>query len=69
MRRYLAIFCATAALALPASAAAQTDYAATALNVIPSGQYGGAPVAPEADVQAKMYDGLTPLFDRSPWVT
>ena len=33
------------------------------LNIIPSGQYGGVPINPNADVQAKMYDGLTPLFD------
>ena len=50
-------------LALPAPAMAQTDYADTALNIIPSGQWGGVPVRPDADVQAKMYDGLTPLFD------
>lgn len=51
------------ALLLPTSAAAK-DYADTALNIIPSGQYGGVPVPPEADQQAKMYDGLTPLFDQ-----
>jgi acyl-homoserine lactone acylase PvdQ len=49
------------ALAAPASA---KDYAGTALNIIPSGQYGGLPIDPQADVQAKMYDGLTPLFDK-----
>jgi acyl-homoserine lactone acylase PvdQ len=40
------------------------DYAQTALNVIPSGQLGGLPVAPDANRQALMYDGLTPLFDQ-----
>jgi acyl-homoserine lactone acylase PvdQ len=60
MRRLLtlALFLAIAA---PASA---KDYAGTALNIIPSGQYGGVPINPNADVQAKMYDGLTPLFDQ-----
>lgn len=49
-------------LLVPGAGAA--DYASTALNIIPSGQQGGLPVTPEADVQAKMYDGLTPLFDQ-----
>ncbi len=50
----------------PASAGAATvkDYAPDARNIIPSGQYGGLPVKPEADGQAKMYDALTPLFDK-----
>jgi acyl-homoserine lactone acylase PvdQ len=50
-------------MALPASAGAATDYAATALNIFPSGQYGAVPPPAGADVQARMYDGLTPLFD------
>jgi acyl-homoserine lactone acylase PvdQ len=50
-------------LALAVSASAK-DYAGTALNIIPSGQYGGVPVPAGADEQAKMYDGLTPLFDQ-----
>ncbi len=49
--------------AQPASAAA-ADYADTALNIIPSGQYGGLPPPDGADRQAKMYDRLTPLFDQ-----
>ena len=53
--------CAT--LALASSASAATDYASTALNIIPSGQYGAVPPPAAADTQAKMYDGLTPLFD------
>ena len=57
----LLVLGAVAALAAPASA---KDYAGTALNIIPSGQYGGLPINPQADVQAKMYDGLTPLFDK-----
>ncbi len=39
------------------------DFAQTARNIIPSGQYGSLPAPPGADTQAKMYDGLTPLFD------
>ncbi|MDP9293681.1 MAG: hypothetical protein M3O90_04515, partial [Actinomycetota bacterium] len=40
------------------------DYADTALNIIPSGQYGGFPVPAGADTQARMYDSLTPRFDQ-----
>ena len=45
-------------------ALAVRDYSKTALNIIPSGQWGGIPIPPKADDQARMYDGLTPLFDR-----
>ena len=51
-------------LAAAAPALAVRDYSSTALNVIPSGQYGGVPIPPKADDQARLYDGLTPLFDR-----
>jgi hypothetical protein len=44
-------------------AASADDFAGTALNIIPSGQYGSVPIPPGADEQAKMYDSLTPLFD------
>ena len=37
------------------------DDAQTALNIIPSGQYGSVPPPPTATDQAKLYDGLTPL--------
>jgi len=46
------------------SAHAVPDFARTALNVIPSGQFGGVPIVPKADDQARMYDGLTPEFDQ-----
>src|SRR4051812_9424859 len=62
MRRILPAALA-AALLLPASASAR-DYAATARNVVPSGQWGEAPVPPGADSQAKMYDSLTQRFDQ-----
>ena len=39
------------------------DFAGTAFNIIQSGQYGGVPPESKADQQARMYDGLTPLFD------
>jgi hypothetical protein len=52
-----------AALVLPATASAR-DYADTARNVVPSGQWGEAPVPPGADAQARMYDSLTPRFDQ-----
>jgi hypothetical protein len=39
------------------------DYSDTALNIIPSGQFGTVPPPAGADTQAKMYDGLTPQFD------
>src|SRR5215210_2009747 len=51
-----------ALMLVPASASAR-DYAATARNVVPSGQWGGVPVPPGADSQAKLYDSLTPRFD------
>src|SRR5262245_24198316 len=53
-----------AAVAFPGPAGAQgADPAQTALNIIPSGQYGDFPLPQGADTQALMYDGLTPLFD------
>lgn len=66
MKRVTAVAMVTVGVGLsgPAagSAANVTDYAQTALNIIPSGQYGAVPPPPGADTQAKMYDGLTPLF-------
>ena len=53
-----------AAFTLLAAPAAAQDYAATARNIIPSGQYGAVPPPPGADPQALMYDALTPLFDQ-----
>ena len=46
-----------------APAHAVRDFSSTALNIIPSGQYGAVPPPPKADDQARMYDALTPLFD------
>src|SRR5215210_4496170 len=55
----MAAFC----LAVAAPAYAVRDYASTALNIIPSGQWGAVPPPKRANDQAKMYDALTPLFD------
>src|SRR4051794_38146062 len=46
-----------------ANAQTTTDFASTALNIIPSGQQGAVPVPAGADRQARMYDALTPKFD------
>jgi acyl-homoserine lactone acylase PvdQ len=58
-----AALCAAATLAL-STAASATDYAAQALNIVPSGQWGGIDAPPQSAQQALMYDGLTPLFDQ-----
>ena len=61
MRRVALLACAVT-LALPGVAMAK-DFASTALNIVPSGEWGDFPVPKGADTQAKMYDGLTPLFN------
>jgi acyl-homoserine lactone acylase PvdQ len=63
--RRLALAAAALCLLLPASApAATTDFASTALNIVPSGQPGSFPVPDGADRQARMYDALTARFDQ-----
>ena len=62
MSRIVAL-AAAAVVVFPATAQA-TDFAATARNIIPSGQYGGYPIPAGADAQAQMYDALTPLFNQ-----
>jgi acyl-homoserine lactone acylase PvdQ len=61
--RKVALLACLAALMLPGSALAK-DFAATALNIVPSGQWGDIPIPKGADKQARMYDGLTPLFNK-----
>jgi acyl-homoserine lactone acylase PvdQ len=62
--RRVAIAVAGLCLLLPSVAAARTtDFASSALNIIPSGQQGAVPVPEGADRQARMYDALTPKFD------
>jgi hypothetical protein len=51
-------------VAIVPSAHAVRDFSSIARNIIPSGQYGGAPPVSQADEQARLYDGLTPLFDK-----
>ncbi len=70
MRRFVGVVVAwmlfaavTASTANAGAFGAEKDDAQTALNIIPSGQFGDFPVPDGADSQAKMYDGLTPLFD------
>jgi acyl-homoserine lactone acylase PvdQ len=55
---------AAATFATPAAAGTDRDHAQRALNILPSGQWGGLPPDPNADLQARMYDELTPLFDQ-----
>src|SRR5215208_3707275 len=65
MRLGLRTFAAAVALVvLPAASASAADYAATARNIIPSGQYGAVPPPDGASKQAEMYDSLTPLFNQ-----
>ncbi len=63
MRRIVVALALALAAALPASAVASTDYALIARDIVPSGAQGGLPVPADAAVEAKMYDGLTPLFN------
>src|SRR4051794_12148861 len=64
-RATLAAVAAVLSLLLPTAAAgAARDYAATALNIVPSGQPGAVPPPAGADRQARMYDALTARFDR-----
>jgi acyl-homoserine lactone acylase PvdQ len=62
--RRAALAAAALCLLVPSVAAgATTDFASTALNIVPSGQQGAVPVPEGADRQARMYDALTPKFD------
>jgi acyl-homoserine lactone acylase PvdQ len=62
MRRLSAACAVLALCALSgASAAVAADYAETALNILPSGQYQTP--GPEADRQPQMYNALTPRYD------
>lgn len=63
IRTAAAVCSAALTLLAGAGTASAKDYAGTALNIIPSGQWGGLTSAPAADHQARLYDGLTPLFD------
>src|SRR5512132_3224079 len=61
MLRALALAAALSMVALPvAEGAGSSDYASTALNVLPPGQSGDLLFPPTATDQLKLYDGLTP---------
>ena len=61
----LAAFACALVAGVSASTAKQPrDYAAVALDVLPPGQSGSLAFPPNATDQAKLYDGLTPLFDK-----
>jgi acyl-homoserine lactone acylase PvdQ len=66
LRRAAPVAALALALAAPGALAGgrAADHADVALNIIPSGQYGTLPPPAGADRQARMYDGLTPLFDK-----
>jgi acyl-homoserine lactone acylase PvdQ len=61
---FLAVLAAACLVGVSASDAkrAKIDFAAVALNVLPPGQSGSLSFPPTATDQAKLYDGLTPLF-------
>ena len=60
---FLAVFAAACLLGVSASnAKPPRDYAAVALDILPPGQSGSLAFPPTATDQAKLYDGLTPLF-------
>jgi Penicillin amidase len=67
MQRAVVLVAAAAAVALAVGAAGagpRLDYAAVALNVLPPGQSGSLNFPPTSTDQLKLYDGLTPLFDK-----
>jgi len=67
MQRALVLGTFVAALALGLSSAGagpRLDYAGVALNVLPPGQSGSLAFPPTSTDQLKLYDGLTPLFDK-----
>jgi acyl-homoserine lactone acylase PvdQ len=65
MPRALLLAAFLALLLLPAAGGGVSrDYAAVALNVLPPGQSGDLRFPPTASDQLRLYDGLTPLFDR-----
>jgi acyl-homoserine lactone acylase PvdQ len=60
---FLVVVAAACLLGVSASSATPPhDYAAVALDVLPPGQSGSLAFPPTATDQAKLYDGLTPLF-------
>ncbi len=65
IRAPVAALGAVAALVVGAAGAKQPiDHAAVALNVLPPGESGSLAFPPTATDQAKLYDGLTLVFDK-----
>jgi acyl-homoserine lactone acylase PvdQ len=68
MRRlpWLVVFAVVFSAGMPAAGQApeRQDYAAVAFNVLPPGQNGSLVFSPNTRDQARLYDCLTPLFDR-----
>ena len=61
----IAVVAAAFVLGLASSSAAPPrDHAAVALNVLPPGQSGSLNFGRNATDQLRLYDGLTPMFDR-----
>jgi hypothetical protein len=52
------------ALSMAASSAPRTDYAAFARDILPPGNFGGINANANSTDQAKLYDALTPLYDK-----
>jgi hypothetical protein len=52
------------AAALTAGASPRHDYAAVARDILPPGNFGGISFDAHSSDQAKLYDALTPLFDK-----
>ena len=73
LRRILTAAIATASVCVLAPAAASAapsapvastaDFAGTAMDIIPSGQYGSVPPPAGALTQTQMYNALTPMFN------
>jgi acyl-homoserine lactone acylase PvdQ len=64
LRRFIAAAVAATSFAvLLTPAASAADYASTAMDIVPSGEYGSLSPPAGADTQALMYDALTPLFN------
>ena len=63
---WLVVFAAVLTAAMPAAGQApdRRDYASIAFNVLPPGQNGSLVFTRNTRDQARLYDCLTPLFDR-----
>src|SRR4051794_8144260 len=60
----VALVVAVAAMLAPATASAVTDYGPGTRNILSNSQSGGVPPDKNSTDQLKLYDALTPLFDK-----